>query len=77
MAILDDLAAQVKANTDVEDSATLLINGFAARVQAAVDKALAGGATAAELAPVQAEVDAMKTSAAALSSAVAANTPAA
>ena len=77
MAILDDLAAQVKANTDVEDSATLLINGFAARMQAAVDAAIAGGATAAQLAPVQAEVTALKTSADALSAAVAANTPAA
>jgi len=77
MAILDDLAAQVKANTDVEASATLLINGFAGRVQAAVDAAKAGGATAAELAPVQAEVDAMKASAAALSEAITANTPAA
>ena len=77
MAILDDLAAQVKANTDAEDSATLLINGFAARVQAAVDAAIAGGATAAQLAPVQDEVTAMKRSADALSAAVVANTPAA
>jgi len=77
MAILDDLAAQVKANTDVEASATLLINGFAGRVQAAVDAAKAGGATAAELAPVQAEVDAMKASAQALADAITANTPAA
>jgi hypothetical protein len=74
---LDALAAQVKANTDVEASATQLINGIAARVQAAVDKAIAGGATAADLAPVQAEVDAMKASADALSAAVVANTPAA
>jgi hypothetical protein len=77
MAILDDLAAQVKANTDVEDSATLLINGFAARVQAAVDKALAGGATAEQLAPIQDEVTAMKRSADALAAAVVSNTPAA
>ncbi len=74
-AILDSLAAQVQASTDVEASATLLINGFAARVQAAVDAAIANGATAAELAPVQDEVNAMNASAAALSAAVAANTP--
>jgi hypothetical protein len=74
---LDALAAQVKANTDVEASATQLINGIAAHVQAAVDAAIAGGATAADLAPVQAEVDAMKASADALSAAVVANTPAA
>ncbi len=75
--ILMDLEAQVAASTQVEGSAVLLINGFAARVQAAVDAAIAGGATAAELAPVQAEVDAMKASATSLSDAVAANTPAA
>lgn len=73
--ILDTLAAQVQANTDAEASATTLINGFAARVQAAITAALAGGATAAELAPIQAEVDALKASAAALAAAVVANTP--
>lgn len=73
--ILDALAAQVKANTDAEDSAVVLINGIAARIQSAVDAAIAGGATAAELAPVQAEVTAMKTSADALAAAVVANTP--
>lgn len=75
--ILDALAAQVKANTDAEDSAVVLINGIAARIQTAVDAAIAGGATAAELAPVQAEVTAMKASADALAAAVLANTPAA
>lgn len=76
-AVLDALAAQVKANTDAEDSATLLINGITARIQAAVDKAMANGATAAELAPVTDEIAAMKTSADALGAAVVANTPAA
>lgn len=74
---LDALAAQVQANVEVEASALLLINGFADRVQAAVALALANGATATELAPVQAEVDALKASATKLSEAVAANTPAA
>ncbi len=73
--ILDALAAQVKATTDAEQSAVTLINGFAQRVQDAVNAAIAGGATAAELAPVQAEVDAMKASATALAAAVVANTP--
>ncbi len=73
--ILAALEAQVKANTDAEASAVELINGFAARVQAAVDAALVNGATAAELAPVQAEIDAMKASADALAAAVLANTP--
>jgi hypothetical protein len=75
MAILDDLAAQVAASTGVEASAIDLINGIAARIQAAVDEALAGGATAAQLAPVQDEVTAMKASADALSAAIVANTP--
>ncbi len=73
--ILDALAAQVKANTDAEASAVLLINGIAARIQTAVDAAVAGGATAAELAPVQAEVDALKKSSDDLAAAVIANTP--
>ena len=75
--ILADLQAQVKAATDAEDSATLLINGIAARIQAAVAAAIANGATAAELAPVQDEVNALKTSSDALSAAVVANTPSA
>ncbi len=75
--ILADLQETVAATTSVEDSATALINGFAGRVQAAVDQAIANGASAAELAPVQAEVDALKAASDALSQAVAANTPSA
>lgn len=73
--ILGALTKQVTANTDAEESATLLINGLSTRIQAAVDAALANGATEAELAPVQDEVDAMKKSADALATAVLANTP--
>lgn len=73
--VLDALAAQVAVNTSVEGSALQLINGIAARVQAAVDAALAGGATADDLAPIQAEVDSMKASAQALADAITANTP--
>lgn len=75
--ILDDLATSVTNATTVQASATALINGFAARQQAAIDVAIANGATAAQLAPVQAEVDALTASSAALSAAVVANTPAA
>lgn len=75
--LLADLDAQVTKNTAIEGSAAVLIRGIAARIQAAVDAALAGGATAAELAPVQAEIDAMKASATDLAAAVAENTPAA
>ena len=70
---LDSLAAAVTAANGAMDSATVLINGIAARVQAAVDAALANGATAAELAPVQAEADLLTASAASLAAAVAAN----
>lgn len=77
MAVLDDLAAQVQATLDTEDAAILLIQGFAARVQAAVDAAIAGGATAAQLAPVQDEVNALKAKTDALAAAVVAGGPAA
>lgn len=76
-ALLKSLADQVTATTTVEQSAVTLINGFAARQQAAIDAAIAGGASADDLAPIQAEVDAMKASADALSAAITANTPAA
>lgn len=71
--VLDDLAAAVEKARGAEASATTLINGFAARLQAAIDAATSNGATEAELAPVQAEVDALNASADALSAAVAAN----
>lgn len=74
---LDDLAAQVAASTAVEAAAVQLVNGIAGRVQAAVDAAVAGGASADDLKPVQDEVTALKASADALSAAVVANTPAA
>lgn len=72
--ILEDLKAQVAKSTEVEASAVILIEGIANRIQTAVDAAIANGATAEELAPVAAEVEALRTSAAALSDAVAANT---
>ena len=75
--IIDALEAQVKVNKTVEGSATILINGFAARLQAGIDAALAGGATAAQVSVLQADSDALKASGADLAAAVAANTPAA
>ena len=74
--ILNALAAQVQETVGVEASALALINGFAARMQAAVDAALAGGASAADLATLQTEIDALKASTSGLSAGVAANTPA-
>ena len=75
--ILARLDAEVTKATTVMSSATILIRGIATRVQTAVDAAIANGATAAELAPVQAEVDALAVSSNDLASAVSENTPAA
>jgi hypothetical protein len=75
--ILQQLADQVAASVTIETSAVTLINGIADRISKAVSDALAGGATAQQLADaVNAEVSSMKTSSAALAAAVAANTPA-
>ena len=71
--VLADLAAAVERTKTVEASAVALINGFAARLQAAIDAALANGATAAELQPVVDEVAALTASSDALAAAVAAN----
>ena len=76
-AILAKLDAEVTKATTVMASAVALIKGIAARVQVAVDAALANGATEQELAPVQAEVDALAASSTDLASAVIENTPAA
>ena len=70
---LDALAAAVTKIEGTVDSAIALINGITVRVQAAVDAAIAGGASAADLAPVQAEVDGLNAKADALAASVAAN----
>lgn len=64
---LDALTAQVKANSDLLDSATTLINGIAARI-------IAAGTDPAAL---QALTDELKAKDASLAAAVTANTPAA
>lgn len=80
MSKLDDaitaLQSQVANDTAVESSAITLINGIAARIQAAVDAALAQGATPAELQSITDLGTALTTSSTALAAAVAANTPA-
>jgi hypothetical protein len=76
-AILTNLDAEVTKATTVMSSAVILIKGIAARVQTAVSAALANGATAQELAPVQAEADALAASSTDLANAVIENTPAA
>lgn len=75
--VIDDLVAQATVNESVEDSAVIVLNGLQARIDAAVQAALAGGATADQLAPV-AQISAdLKAHADALAAAVAANTPSA
>ncbi len=75
--ILAALDAEVTRATTVEASAAALIRGIADRVAAAVAAALKNGATEAELAPVQAEVDALKASSDDLTAAISENTPSA
>jgi hypothetical protein len=54
--VLDQLAQEVSDTIGVEESAIAALNGVQARIQAAVDQALANGATAAELAPITNEL---------------------
>lgn len=71
--ILDTLKAQVTKTVGVMESAKVYIDGSAARQQAAIDKAIANGATEEQLAPIQAEVDAMSAESDALAASIAAN----
>ncbi len=73
--VIDDLVAAVAAEDTVIDSAVTFINGVPALIQTAIDKAIAGGATAAQLAPVTAVVADVTAKAAALEAALTANTP--
>jgi len=71
--VIANLEAAVTKSKGAMESATVLINGIAAKIQAAVAAAIANGATEAELAPIQAEVDALNADSDSLSAAVAAN----
>lgn len=72
------LIAEVARTATVVGSAVVLMDGFGERVVAAVQAALAGGATAAEIVQVVTdEVAALKASNDALAASVAANTVAA
>lgn len=73
--LLADLQAEVTEIAGVVDSAVALINGIGARIQAAVDAAIAGGATAEQLAPIQDEINALDAKSKELAAAVQANTP--
>lgn len=71
--ILAELDAATTKATGAMASAAVFIRGFAARQQAAIDAALDLGATKEQMAPVQAEVDALNASADDLAAAVAEN----
>lgn len=73
---VDALVAAIAAEDTVIDSAVTLINGFAGQLKAAIAAALAGGATAAELAPLSTLLTDVQSKTTALSAAVVANTPA-
>jgi hypothetical protein len=69
MSALDDLTAQVTANTSAEQSAVTLIQGLAAQIAAAVNTE--------DSAALESLAQQLNTSATALAAAVTANTPAA
>lgn len=72
---IDALVAQVQASDTVFDSAVAFINGVPGLISAAVAQALAGGATAAQLAPVTAVATDIKAKSDAIQAALTANTP--
>ena len=65
----------IRSTETVIESATVFINGSADRTEAAVEAALAKGATEAELAPLRELVTETRAKADELASAIAANTP--
>jgi hypothetical protein len=70
---LSALTTQVTSTVGVIKSATVLINGIQAKIDAGIAAALANGATAEELAPLQLVADELAAETSALSAAVAAN----
>jgi hypothetical protein len=71
--VLADLTTSVQSTVGVMQSAEVALNGVAAKVAAAVQAALANGATAEQLAPVSDLVVALNNESTALATAVAAN----
>ena len=68
-----EVLREIAETRGVIQSAVTLINGIAARIQAAVDAAMANGATAAELEPVTTALAELSGDADALAAAVQAN----
>lgn len=75
--VVDDAIAAMTQATTVEDGAIAFINSVPAMIQAAIDKATNGGATAAQLAPFVALNTDLTAKSDALQAALLANTPAA
>lgn len=73
--VIGNLTTEVSEEVTIMASATALINGFQARLEAAVAAALANGATEAELQPLNDLVTALDTEGNNLAAAVQANTP--
>lgn len=73
--LLAALDAEVTRAKTIDASAAALIRGIAQRVTDAVAAAIKNGATEEQLAPVQAEVDALKVASDDLSAAISENTP--
>ncbi len=71
---IDSLTQQVAAETTVNASAVTLINGFAARLQTAIDAATAAGASPAQVQALTDLAASVETNTASLSAAVASNT---
>lgn len=80
MSALDDKIAEltttVHETTDLDESILAVLNGFPAIMQAAIDKALAAGATPVQLQAITDATAALQTKAPELKAAVVANTPA-
>ena len=74
--IVGTLTTEIVETVGVVQSATVLINGFGAKLDAAVAAAVANGATEAELAPLTDLSAALDSETNALAAAVAANSPA-
>jgi len=74
--IVGTLTTEITETVGVVQSATVLINGFGAKLDAAVAAAVQNGATEAELAPLTDLSAALDSETNALAAAVAANSPA-
>lgn len=73
---VEALRVEVERIKTVDEAAIAALNGIQGRIQAAVDAALAGGATTEQVAAMQALSDDIKGNTDRLAAAIVANTPA-